>query len=343
MSGEVRAFLYQIPGETRGLVVRDSRPHHLIIQREGDPPRSRLGARLVGRVARREPAFAAAFIDLGGAGLQGFLPLRGGGPAEGQAVEVEVAAEPRDGKGPALRLLGPAEGLPRLLEPGPTVEARLRTLAPDAPPQGGLEAMRNVIEAEDEALARVHVFAGEGVDMAVERTRAMVTVDIDFTGRPGRDARRARARANLFALGQAARLVCLKGWGGLVGVDLAGTGHDGQAVLAAARTAFAGVGTAFGPISRFGLLQLSLPWGARPIEEILLDIDRRPSLVTRVMALVRALRMAELSDPATPRWCCLCNPEEAALLAPLAARLGPRFSVRPVSGLAPGGGSVEEG
>lgn len=342
MSDGREAWIAELPGETRGVVARGDRHEQLIIQREDDPPQHRLGARLVGRVAAVEAALAGAFVDLGGP-LPGFLPLRKGArPAEGDRLELEVAAEPRDGKGPQLRLVGPGDGPPRLLQPGPDVAARLAELAPGVRPEGGLAALRAAEAAEAEALARVALFPEAGVDLSVERTRALVAIDVDFTGAAGRDPRRARARANAFALGQAARLIGLKGWGGLVCVDLAGAGHDGAAMAQAARRAF-GEAAVLGPLSRFGLLQLAMPWRVRPAEQLLLDGAGRPSLRTRVQALVRAARMAELADTATPRWTCVCNPEEAAAVGPLLARLGPRFAVRSDPAAAPGAGRMEEG
>src|SRR5690606_3316282 len=99
-------------------------------------------------------------------------------------------------------------------------------------------------------------------------TRALVAVDIDHAAAPGRDGRRDKGRANLEGLAQAARLIRLKGWGGLVAIDLVGTGHDGAALLAAARAAFGTEpGIVLGPVNRFGVMMLSLPWRTTPIEE----------------------------------------------------------------------------
>ena len=85
----VEVFLDETPGETRGVIVRDGRFEHLIIQRDDDPPQHRLGARSIGRVARIEPGLRAAFVDLGSDGLAGFLPLSGPVKlAEGARIEV---------------------------------------------------------------------------------------------------------------------------------------------------------------------------------------------------------------------------------------------------------------
>src|SRR4051812_30805239 len=91
-------FLDRAPGETRGVVTLDDRPERLILRRDDDDPRLLLGARLVARVAQVEPAFATAFLDLGG-GTEAILPFKPDArPVRGQSVEVEIRSEPRRGK-----------------------------------------------------------------------------------------------------------------------------------------------------------------------------------------------------------------------------------------------------
>ena len=60
MSLEV--FLDDTPGEVRGVVVRDGRFEHLLIQREDDVAEHRLGARCVGRIAEVHPGLRGAFV-----------------------------------------------------------------------------------------------------------------------------------------------------------------------------------------------------------------------------------------------------------------------------------------
>ena len=85
-------------GERRGVVTLDGRPERLLIERDGDPARRRLGARFVARVASwtgrarwRSSTSAAeeAVLNLG--------PERKGLTA-GRGVEVEIRAEARRGK-----------------------------------------------------------------------------------------------------------------------------------------------------------------------------------------------------------------------------------------------------
>ena len=323
----VEVFLDETPGEIRGVIMRDGRFEHLLIEREDDVQSHRLGARSIGRVASVEASLMGAFIDLGVEGF-GFLPLKGEGKAAvGDKVEVEVTAEPRSGKGPALKWIGPGQGTPRLLSPGPGVRESLAILAPGAEPVTGIEAIQAGRDAEEEAILPGGVFRDTGLDLMVERTRAMVTVDLDFAAVQGvATGMKARDRANRQGLQQAARLIGLKRWGGLVAIDLIGTNLDGAPILAAAKAAF-GKDAAFGPINRFGVLQLALPWRRTPLEDILNDADGRRTAAQRAQDVVRDLRHALLADTASPRIVQRCPADIAALAAPLVSRLGPRAAI----------------
>ena len=341
---EVEVFLDETPGETRGAIARDGRFEHLLIERDDDIPEHRLGARVAGRVVEVNVGLKGAFVDLG-TGVDGFLPLRGGVRARaGERIEVEVVAEPRERKGPTLRLVGPAQGELGLLRPAPTVRETLAVLAPGIAPTTDAAAIRAGREAEEEAAGSGGLFPDTGLDLKVERTRALVAVDLDLAPAPGvATGGKARERANRQGLAEAARLLRLKRWAGLVVVDLVGTGHEGAAILAAARRAFGDdPAIGYGPVSRFGLLQLSLPWGRTPLEEVFNGPDGR-RLAHRAQDVVRALRLALLADTAAPRLVARCAPDEAAAAAPLVARLGPRAALRSDPAIVPGGFVIEEG
>ncbi|CAL1691515.1 hypothetical protein MMB232_01656 [Brevundimonas subvibrioides] len=340
---EVEAFLDDTPGEVRGIVVRDGLYERLIVQRESDSPAHRLGAVSIGRIARVEGAFRAAFVDLGCAGPMGFLPLsKGQSLAEGTAVEVEVAAEPREAKGPTLRLRGMGQGAPRLLSDGPSVLEELARFAPDSVPVTGSDAIRASLEVEEEAMTIAHLFPRFALDLAIQRTRALIAVDLDYAHLPGRDARKGRDGANREGLVQAARLLRLKGWGGLVAIDLVGTALDPKVVSEMTRSAF-GPAATVGPISRFGLLQLTLPWRTRPIDDLLMEANGTRSRMTRAIDLTRRLRLALASDTASPRLTVRCAPQDAEIAAPLVTRLGPRAAVVADAHIAPGHPVFEQG
>lgn len=340
---EVEVFLDDTPGEVRGVIARDGRFERLLIQRQDDPPQHRLGARVIGRVTEVDPAFRAAFVDLDCEGPAGFLPLAKSESLRiGEIVEVEVTAEPRERKGPTLRRLGPASGRPRLLVDGPEVEARLRALAPGVVPVEGTAAIQAGWDAEEEALSSGAVFPEWSLDVAVQRTRALVAVDIDYAHRSGRAVRKGRAEANRRGLSQAARLIRLKGWGGLIAVDLVGTALDPSETTAMAKEAFTQDGATIGPLSRFGLLQLAVPWRTRPVEETLNGVGGRRSQVSHAIDVVRRLRHGLLSDTTAPRLIARCDPETARTAGPLIERLGPRAGVRPDPTITPGRVVIEE-
>lgn len=340
----VEAFLDDTPGEVRGVVVRDGRFDHLLIQRDDDVAEHRLGARCVGRIAEVRPGLKGAFVDLGPA-VPGFLPFRGQDRlTEGQKVEVEVSAEPREGKGPTLRLIGAGEGAPRLLAPGPTVQETLARLAPGVVPASGVAAIQAARDAEEEAVGSGERCADTGLDLMVQRTRALIAVDLDLASAPGvAFGAQARTRANRQGLQAAARLIRLKRWGGLVAIDLIGTGQDGDAVMTAAKQAFGGdADVVFGPVNRFGVMQLALPWRLTPLEEVLNGPDGRRRPGQRAQDIVRGLRFALLSDTARPRITARAAPEEAAMAAPLVARLGPRAHLEADPAIPPGGYMMED-
>lgn len=343
LGGDLEVFLDETPGETRGAVMRDGRFTHLLIHREGDCPQTRLGARSVGRVTEVNPGLRGAFVDIG-ADSPAFLSFpRNDRLTQGQRLEVVVTAEPRAGKGAAVRRLGAGEGAPRLLEAAPSIAAQLQSFAPGVESVTGIAAIDAVMEAEEEALSRSHVFPAQGIDLSIERTRALVAVDIDYAASTGRDPKQGRAIANREGLRQAARLIELRNWAGLVAIDLVGDGQEGEALLKVARATFTHEPQAvFSPISRFGLLQVSLPWRRTPLDEVLMGADGRPSVQTRALALVRRLRRQLLADTATPRLIARCAPEEAAVAGPLAARLGPRALIHADVTVPVGRGHIEE-
>lgn len=333
---DVEVFLDAAPGETRGMVFRDGRASALIIHRDDDRPEHRLGACVVGRVARLAPGLHGAFIDLGCGEPFGFLPLgKADRPAEGAKLELLITAEPRERKGPVLRRLGEASGEPRLLAAGPDVAAILNQLAPGAPVTTGAEAIRAALEAEEEALSGGVVEPSVGLDLAVQRTRALIAADIDYAPAAGRDSRKGREAVNREGLRQTARLLALKGWGGLVVIDLAGVGLHPETTLSMARQAFANHdGAAMGPLSRFGLLQLSLPWARTPADE------RLTAPGAQEIGALRRLRLALLADRAAPRLTLHCGSASAAILSPWVAQLGPRAHIRPDA--APGVFEIKE-
>jgi len=326
-----RLYLDVSPGERRAVVTLDGRPERLLIERDGDIVSQALGARLVGRVRAVNRAQNLAFVDLGEgpAAVLNFNPGRER-PTEGQALEVEIRAEARGDKGAALRLIGLAEGSPRLLEAAPAIAARLQAFAGAADIVTSDVARATADRAQDEALASIHR-VGAGASIAIETTRALVAIDVDLGQGDGAEAKRAARAANLGALGVAARVLRLKGLGGLIAIDLVGRGHDAPAILTAARNAFApdNPGVAFAPVSRFGVLELTVPRRARPTIEVLADETGTVTALTVALSLVRAVEREATADGGG-RFQALAAPDVTGAAGPAMAQLRERIGDRVV-------------
>lgn len=330
MNPPLFVYLDETPGETRGIICDQVGYQYFLTQFEDETPQYRLGARSIGRVRRIEPNLKGAFIDLGeGEGGHAFLPSQGGRRLhEGEKIEVEVVSETRETKGVTLKLLGDGDGEPRLLVPGPTVTEWLARLAPGVEPVRGVRA----IEAGWEALREAdgQPFLGGEVSVTVERTRALIAVDIDYRPLPGRRVSpHDRLEANRTGLMRTAQTIRLRGLGGLVAIDLIGVGHDGDAILKAARAAFGtDPGIAYGPVNRFGVLMIALPWRFTPLAERLYRGSQIYWPHRAAIEVTRRLRHALLSDTTTARVTGRCAERVAELAAPLVARLGPRAHLK---------------
>ncbi|HEY7900307.1 MAG TPA: ribonuclease E/G [Caulobacteraceae bacterium] len=329
-----RRYLLDIgPGQQRGVALLDGRPERLILSRDTDISVQGCGARLIARVRKLERRLGLAFLDLG-EGPDAVLNLKPEHPplVEGAWIEIVLRAEARLGKGGLGQFVGLAEGPHRLIEAASDAEAQLRTLANGAPIETGSAARAAIDAVEEMVLEPVHPLPNGG-SLAIEPTRALVAVDVDVGAGGGTSPKHATRAANLAAIAETARLLRLKGLGGLVAIDLAGRGHDGQAILAAARASFAAdnPGVSLGAISRFGLLELTVPRRSRGALEILSgDGGLVPDAEARGYALLRALESeaqrsggARIEARAAPAIAAVARP----FLIGLTARFGERLAI----------------
>lgn len=322
-----RSYLDVSAGETRGLVTLDGLPE-LILHERADERRAALGALFVGRVTALARGAGLAFVDLG-QGPPAVMRLAGGAAAlaEGAAVRVEVVAEARAEKGPVVEFAGTAAGETiGLVRPAPPIADQLRALAPDMAPVEGEVAREACDLAEDAALEPTQLLK-DGVALTIEPTRALVAVDVDRAG-GGQEPGRKALKANLAAVRHAARLLRLKSLGGTVAIDLLGFPEPRGVVVEAAQAAFApdGPGVSVVAPNRFGVLMLAKPHRRTPVVERLCDPDGRLSAATVACRLARRFEAEGLAQPGSLLQA-VCPPDVADLLRPMAARLGPRFSV----------------
>ncbi|MEO6339113.1 MAG: ribonuclease E/G [Caulobacteraceae bacterium] len=331
MTGRRRLYLDDAPGERRGVVMLDGAPERLMLERGDVAEVFGPGARVGARVRRIERGLGLCFLDLGqGADAVLQLSVAHKGLSEGAALDVRITAAARWGKGPVVQFVGVTDVAPRLIAPSPSLLERLRAAAPGEDIVGGAGAREAADDAEAAAVATEHALSGGG-SLALERTRALTAVDVDVGGGGGADAKRGAGKVNRQALAAAARLLRLKGLGGLVVVDLAGRGHDGAALAAAARAAFARdmPGVVIGQVSRLGLMELALPWRDRPTVEILCDETGQPSVETLALRLARQIERAALPGRKVRAICTAEIAEVLERLSPaLAERIGPRFEIR---------------
>lgn len=318
-------FLDRSPGERRGVVLLNGLPERLLIERDGEPERARAGEVRRGRVRSLSRAFRGAFVDLG-LERDGLMKLEGvQGLSEGASVLAEVVAEGRGDKGATLRFHDRAEGPPELIRPALSLEARLRAYAPTAPVVAGDEAREAADLAEETALQTRHL-VGRGAAVTIEQARALVAVDVDL-GESGASKKQI-LDANRLAVRETARLLRLKGLSGLIVIDLAGAAREHEALLAAAREAFAAdePGVIYAGVSRLGVLEVAKPWRERPLSETFHDRDGRLSVRTVAGHLLRELEREGRADPGA-RLVGLASPEVAAEAQKYVAELGPRFSI----------------
>jgi len=318
-----RLFLDRSPGEARGVVVLDGRPERLIIERDDDQDRPRVGEIWRGRIGASAPGFRGSFIELG-AGPAGLLAAEAGArPPEGAIIDVEIMAEARADKGPVVRRHGPGEGAPGRQVRSESLESRLQNLLPGAEIIQGREARETADLAQEEALATVHALSG-GLNLSVEPTRGMTAIDVDFSRADA--GSRATLEANLRAIREAARLLRLKGQGGLIVIDLIGQASQHREILDGAKSAFEDdqPGIVLAGVSRLGVLQLARPWRETPIRERLVDEAGNATLPTLARQLVRDLEQAGRDDPGG-QFVVECGSELAIHLTPLVMELGPRF------------------
>jgi hypothetical protein len=261
-------------GLARGAVFVAGRPHLYMEGLETDLSLGLVGVSSIARLKGR--GGGVAFLDLadGSEAILELPPPDLARLADGEAVEIAIAAEARRDKLARARLVRVAHGeaLRRLSPPMPLKSrllAEARACFGDATvDMGPAAAADEIAERLDEACdasgagpaAPSSDMPGGGA-LHIERTRALTACDVDGGG-----LTEARAKTNLRAVVEVVRRLRLMGLGGLVVVDLIGRRHDDKAVHAALLAAFGTEAATIipAPVGKFGTLEFVRPWRVCP-------------------------------------------------------------------------------
>lgn len=252
--------------ETREVALDENdRPLALRLTRLTEERPIQFGQRVTGRLRAIALGQGGGFIELDDKRGEAFLRLQEGhGLTEGQSLDLKVAAEPREGHKLARVVLA---GRAQVTAPPPPWDTtKIERVEPGDP---------TVAMAFDLAVSETVNLPGGG-NITLERTRALVAVDVDTIGRTdtGRAASRA-LKVNLDAAAELARQIRLRNLGGLVVMDCVAPlkREAGKQVRDRFNTMFQQVsGQQVRTLlpSELGLLQASIEWAETPIAERLL-------------------------------------------------------------------------
>jgi ribonuclease E len=329
-------------GETRRALLRDGRAVMLHVDRWSARGRRALwGEVYVARVRTVDRRRRGAYLDIGlGEQAQGFVRLdsqsrarTGGGPlqlTEGMAVRAHVRREAAGGKNAVLEVLEPLTGA---IAPGCVAQS-----ATDAAPAADAGTREHLNALVDSALARI-VSIPQGGTLSIERTAALVAVDVDAGGRSGEaDAERFSLQLNIDAAQETARQLRLRGLGGIIAIDFVSLreARHRDAVVGALRAAVADDpwGCIVAPMSRFGVVEMSRGQLRAPLAEIMCDPSGALTAESEALCALRALEREVRAAPG--RIVRLCagaevhgwlGAEHIGWRAALGARIGPRWEL----------------
>lgn len=256
------------PGAFRAVACGlDGRPIRLFTQRwsgEGEP--ARYGAIMDARIRTFSDELRGAFCELS-SGEEAFLRLKSrDGLSQGAALRVKIQSEARDDK---LARVATTED--------PLIVRDAFDLWRQSIGVSGQVEMREDREAVSAAFVDVSspmVTLPNGGTLHVSRTRALTAFDVDTAGRLDKGSAGARALSiNREAVAEMARQIGLRGLGGLMVLDcVSPINADASGRLQdTGRTAFEAYGLSSVRVlkpSPLGLLEASVPWRVRPIQEI---------------------------------------------------------------------------
>jgi len=323
-----RCVIENCIGETRAAVYEGRKLVELYVRRETDASIPRQGDVFAGRVSKIDQSLGGAFINIG-VQHDGLFKFTNSPNAprftEGQMAEFEVSKATEIGKGPVLKF----KQLTKADKVGKLSGDDLKTTI--AKRFDGIEFTEATVSVIDEATETELAIKGGGT-IAIERTRALVAIDVD------KGTAVSSFDVCMTALPMIASELRLRGLGGLVVIDLPNLRQPRQrnTVFKAAERAFKDDpnNVKLAPLSRFGALELTRYKPELAIDEILNNRIGSPTTETIALRSIRQLEREGRANPGakltmTVRHHIFNWLEDGHIdwKAPLTDRLGARFEV----------------
>ena len=294
MSGRAKRILVdRAPGSLRALCFAPDgqayRGFHQAFEGQNEPVR--YGQIIQVRVRERDQSGGFFLDHIGWKLWQGghepiFCDRRHSGDlAEGLTLTARVVSGRR--RDHAARVI-PVEDILKFTDPAQAFVSWLSVFEGAPPEEVSAETKDMFEEAWESARATTLPLKGGGA-IHIERTRALTAIDVDTGARVTKGSAGARALSlNTLALKEVARQVSLRDLGGAIVVDCVGplneAGRDKlKSVFLNTWKAYSDRKVEIIRPSRFGLMEISLPWQATPVGDMI-DFGEQ--------ALLSALRMA---------------------------------------------------
>jgi len=284
---KIKAVIDEGVGETRCAVYEGKKLVEIYIRRWSGKDGPRLGDIFAGKLTKIDKSMGGAFVDLGAQphGLLKFTNAQGAPRlTEGQMIKVEITREGTAKKGPVLKFVDVTD----LSKPQPLVQITLedmlkRRFGPDLKIE-----YANVNHVED-AVSREIALPGGG-DICIERTRALVAIDVD------RGTAMNGFEVCLQAASVAADQIRLRGLGGLIVIDFPNLRQPKQrdrlykAMQDAVKDDPNIIKVA--PLSRFGAIEMTRAVQTRSLDEQFADKTE-----TGAMLALRRLEREAAANP----------------------------------------------
>lgn len=279
-------------GETRAAVYEGRRLVEYYIRRWSDAQKPWPGDIFAGRITKLDPSIGGAFVDCG-AGLPGLLKFSNasGAPrfSEGQMIKVTVIREAVAEKGPVLRYMDSTE----LSKPTPLVRVSIEDFLKR---RFGFDIHIEEAAISDMGAATSHPFAiVGGGNIYIERTRALIAIDVDKEG-----------AQNGFNVSTEAAKLCaqqlrLYGLGGIIAIDFPNIRQSKQreALYNIMQEAFENDPSQIklAPLSRFGVMEMTRSKQLRSIDEIKFGQGGEPTVETTAVGALQVLEREALASP----------------------------------------------